>query len=403
MAFNLVHYSQQDPQWKNNKIGGGPDTIGYVGCALTCVAMYTSGWGFTETPGTLNTKLTAKGGFINEAIVWGAVSSIYPQIQSTGLTVCTNTDAPLSQINASLTAGQPVVVEVDFSPAPGLQTHWVLLYAMQGNDYLMLDPWPYPSDSQPVTLMSRFSQGQPLNRAIKAVAWYKCSSGAPIPPGPATPPTSTPSTPQPAPVNTNLYVQVGQAATAGLRLHPQPSQDSPATAAEMPGTLLHVIEDQATALPKIGINGQWIYVQDPNDLQGYVSGFYVQQASTPAPTPTQPTVPPPATPSPATPSTPTPTPPTAPTAPPSTPPPASQPQRLMLVVLQSVGSSGLRLRATPSLGGSLVAIEKAGRFLTVIEPPNGALSKIGVANQWINVRDPDGLRGYVMAQYVGRA
>ncbi len=401
MAFELIHYSQQDPQWKNNKIGGGPDTIGYVGCALTSVAMYASGWGFTETPGTLNTKLTAKGGFINEAIVWSAISSIYPQIQSNGLTVCTTTDAPLTQIDNSLAAGQPVIVEVDFSPAPGLQTHWVLLYAKQGSDYLMLDPWPYPCDTQPVTLLSRFSQGQSLARTIKAVAWYRCSAGASIPGGPATPPASTtPSTPQPAPVETNMFLQVGTAATAGLRLHPQPAQDSPAVAAEMPGTLLQVIEDPATAQAKIGVNGQWIYVRDPNGLQGYVSGFYVQLASAPAPAPSQPTVPATPSPGPVTPPTSTPSTPPAPSTPP---PPASSPQRLMLVVLQSVGPYGLRLRAAPSLGGSLVAIEKAGKFLTVIEPPDMALSKIGVPNQWINVRDPNGLRGYVMATYVGQA
>jgi hypothetical protein len=39
-------------------------------------------------------------------------------------------------------------------------------------------------------------------------------------------------------------------------------------------------------------------------------------------------------------------------------------------------------------------------LLTIIEPPDAALAKVGVANQWINVRDPNGLRGYVMAIYV---
>ena len=72
----------------------------------------------------------------------------------------------------------------------------------------------------------------------------------------------------------------------------------------------------------------------------------------------------------------------------------------MLKVTDAVGPGGLRLRAFPSLGGSLVGIEHAGTLLTVIEPPNSAIAKIGFANQWINVRDPNGLRGYVMASYV---
>ncbi len=191
MAFNIVHYSQQDPQWKNDKISNGPDTIGYVGCALTCVAMYASGWGFPETPGGLNKKLIANGGFRDELIVWGAISQIHPQIKFIGLNLDAN--APISQINASLAAGQPVIVEVDFSPDAGLQTHWVVVYEQKGNDYLMLDPWPYPPDNQEVTLMSRFSHGQPLQRTIKAVAFYQSTTGSPVPTPPSGGTTPTPA------------------------------------------------------------------------------------------------------------------------------------------------------------------------------------------------------------------
>jgi len=409
MAFNLVRYSQQDPQWKNSKIGPGPDTIGYIGCALTSLAMYASSWGFTETPATLNQKLTANGGVTSdELLVWGAISQLYPQIQSTGLTLCANTDAPISLINTSLMVGQPVIVEVDYSPDPGLQTHWVLLYAQQGNDYLIQDPWPFPPETTPVTLMTRFSQGQPLQRAIKAVAWYKCSASTPTSSGTSSgSTTTTPPNSLPPAVQTGLYVQVVASVTAGLRLHTQPSADSPANAAEMPGVQLQVIEDKTGALSKIGVTNQWLYVADPSGNQGYVAAWYVQQVqgsasgsiaapastSTPAPVPAST----PSTPSPAsTPSTPTP-----PAS--SSQAPASQPQRLMLKVANAVGTGGLRLRAFPSLAGSLVGIEKAGAFLTVIEPPNSALVKVGVVNQWINVRDPNGLRGYVMASYVSVA
>ncbi len=441
MAFNLVRYSQQDPQWKNIKLGPGPDTIGYIGCALTSLAMYSSSWGFTETPATLNQKLTANGGITSdELLVWSAISKIYPQIQSTGLTICTNTDAPISQINTSLLVGQPVIVEVDYSPEAGLQTHWVLLYAQQGNDYLIQDPYPFPSETTPVTLMTRFSQGQPLQRAIKAVAWYTCSAVL-APSGTSSgSTTTTPSTSQPSTTQTGLYVQALTTVTAGLRLHTQPSSDSPANYAEMPGVPLEVIEDQTGALAKIGVTNQWINVADPSGHQGYVAAWYVQQVPGTAPaststsssstssstsipsTSTSST----STTSPATPSTSSSsTPSTSPSTTSSTPStssssstsstptksttssssqsPASQPQRLILKVIDAVGPNGLRLRAFPSLAGTLVGIEKTGAFLTVIEPPNSALSKVGIANQWINVRDPNGLRGYVMASYVAVA
>ena len=406
MAFNLIRYSQQDPQWKNSKIGPGPDTIGYIGCALTSLAMYSSSWGYTETPATLNQKLTANGGITSdELLVWGAISKLYPQIQSTGLTLCSNTDAPISQINASLAARQPVIVEVDYSPDAGLQTHWVLLYAQQGNDYLIQDPFPFPPETTSVTLMTRFSQGQPLQRAIKAVAWYKCSAGASASSGTSsgstgsTPSTPAPSIPLPPAVQTDLYVQVAAAATAGLRLHTQPSSDSTANAAEMPGTQLHVIEDKTGALAKIGGTNQWLYVADPLGNQGYVAAWYVQQVQSPAPASTSTPSPVPAS----TPSTPSTLAPSTPTPSTSSQPPASQPQRLTLKVSDAVGTSGLRLRAFPSEGGSLVGIEQAGTLLTVIEPSDSALAKVGAANQWINVRDPNGLRGYVIASSVAVA
>ena len=402
MAFNIVRYSQQDPQWKNTQISGGPDTIGYVGCALTCVAMYSSGWGYTETPGSLNQKLIANGGYSDELIRWGAVSQIHPQIKFINLNIDAN--APIAQINASLSAGQPVIVEVDFSPDAGLQTHWVVLYAQQGNDYLILDPWPNPPDSQDVTLMSRFSHGQTLQRTIKATAFYQSSTGSPVPaptPGggttptnpppttPSTPPT-TPSTPLPTPVVTDLVVQVIATATAGIKLHNQASADSLASYAEMPGVPLKVIEDKNGALAKIGQNNQWIYVQDPNGHQGFVAGWFVQKSGATAPTTTpQPAPTPPSTP---TPSTPSPT--------PGTPPPASGPQRLMVVVLNSVGAGGLRVRQQPSPGGAVVNIEKAGAKLTVIEPADTATPKIGVAGQWVAVKATNNQRGYVMAQYI---
>jgi hypothetical protein len=69
-------------------------------------------------------------------------------------------------------------------------------------------------------------------------------------------------------------------------------------------------------------------------------------------------------------------------------------------VSEAVGTSGLRLRQSPSKGGALIMVLKAGTRLTVIEPAKKAKAKIGQANQWIYVREPNGNRGYVGAEYV---
>jgi hypothetical protein len=175
MPFSPTNYSQQDPAWKSVKIGASDETIGHVGCALTSVAMLVSGHGYPETPKTLNAKLKSRGGYVDAAIIWGAVTSLYPQIVYRNLVLCRDTNAPLAQIDASIAAGQPVLVEVDSSPKAGLQTHWVVLYAKRGDDYLMLDPWPYPTESgQEVPLIPRYSHGKALKKSITAAVFYEC-------------------------------------------------------------------------------------------------------------------------------------------------------------------------------------------------------------------------------------
>jgi len=73
---------------------------------------------------------------------------------------------------------------------------------------------------------------------------------------------------------------------------------------------------------------------------------------------------------------------------------------MFVKVSSSVGKRGLRLRKYPSLGGALVITLKAGTKLTVVEPPDKAKEKVGVANKWIYVREPNGKRGYVAAEFV---
>jgi len=215
MAFNLVKLSQRDSKWKDDKLGTSSLTLGASGCAVSSVAMLLSGYGYNETPGSLNNKLKTRGGFIGAAIVWGAISAIYPRVKFSNIIICRDSDAPLAAIDASIARGQPVLVEVDSSPASGLQTHWVVLYAKKGSDYLMLDPWPLPSDSGEALLTPRYSQDKPLKRTITATVWYDAqASGVPVSP----PPSNTPST-----VGAIILVRVQDGLDMGLRLRSEPS------------------------------------------------------------------------------------------------------------------------------------------------------------------------------------
>jgi len=394
MSFSPINYSQQDPAWKSVKIGKSSETIGHVGCALTSVAMLVSGHGYPETPKTINAKLKSRGGFVDAAIIWGAVTSIYPQIVYRNLVLCRDTAAPLSQIDASIAAGQPVVVEVDSSPKAGLQTHWVVLYKKQGDDYLMLDPWPHPTESgQDVPLMPRYSHGKALKKSITAAVFYECVQTGSGDSG------ETASTTPVSPTEAGTYVKIPVTVEAGLRLRSAPTTASATVTIVPPGANLRVIEPVDVATPKIGVYDQWIHVRDLQGREGYVAAWYVEEGLVVEGTeePSEPE----ATPEPVPEPKPEPTPVPVPEPPvPSDSEVEPEPSTLTVYVSQSVGEAGLRLRKTASVGGALVAVEKAGTVLTALEPADKARSKVGKKGKWIHVSDPKRLQGYVAADYV---
>jgi hypothetical protein len=404
MSFQLVYFSQQDPKWKQDILGFGDpeDTIGYLGCALTSVAMLLSGHGYTETPKTLNQKLKNVQGFVSAAIRWGSVSQIYPNITVKSNISCTTTPAPLELIDAAIEAGQPAIVQVDSSPAEGIQTHWVVLYGKKADDYLMLDPWPYQPDiAKEDLLMKRYSRGNPLKRAISHVILYEVFGAGPGGP------VSTPSTPTTTPVPTSevpaLIARVKDSVTWGLNVRSSIDTSSTANVLEIvpAGTQLILLELDGTS--KIGAVNQWVRVRTPQGREGFAAAWYLESVVETAPAPVPEPVPtpvsePPAVPvsTPETPSTPgTPSVPTTPTE-----PPREEKEKFTVVVSSAVGTSGLRLRKVPSKGGALITILKAGTRLTVLEPAKKAKTKIGQANQWLHVRAPDNQRGYVSAEYV---
>jgi len=370
VAFNPVKLSQRDPKWKDDKLGTSSLSLGTSGCAVTSVAMLLSGYGYAETPGSLNRGLKNKGGFVGAAIVWGAVNALYPKVKFSNIILCRDSDAPLAAIDTSIARGQPVLVEVDSSPAAGLQTHWVVLYAKRGGDYLMLDPWPLPSDPGEALLTPRYSQGKPLKRTITAAVWYEAQGGGVA----VTPtPSNTPST-----VGASIIVRVQNGLDLGLRLRSAPTTSAATVELETSGTLLAVLEPVEVASPKVGQYNQWLRARDPQGREGYVAAWYVEKAEIVNP---QPTVPPP-----------TPEPPSA--------PPQSGIPALTIYVSQAVGDAGLRLRAEPGPGGPLVTVLKAGCPLTVLDTATEASPKIGVQDAWVKVQDGENHTGYVAAWLV---
>jgi len=84
MSFTPNTISQRDPRWANELLGfDNTVTIGTDGCTLTCLTMLVNGYGFSETPSTLNRKLKDMGsgvGFLGSLIVWPGLTQAFPKI-----------------------------------------------------------------------------------------------------------------------------------------------------------------------------------------------------------------------------------------------------------------------------------------------------------------------------------
>jgi len=389
MSFQLVYYSQQDPKWKSDILGFGDpgDTIGYVGCALTSVAMLLSGHGYAETPQSLNQKLKNVNGFDGAGIRWSAVAQIHPQVTLKSFIPCSTSDAPLAQIDAALAAGQPAIVMVDNSPAAGLQTHWVLLYARKGNDYLMLDPWPYQTDvSKETYLMPRYSQGKTLQRAIMHVILYEntAADGSVVTPG------GDVTTP-PAPTATGPQARVKAEVTWGLNVRSSVDTSSMANVVEVTpaGSLLSLLDSDGDS--RVGAVNQWLRVRTSSGKEGFAAAWYLEKvAVTPAPAPTPQPQPEPQ-PAPV-------TPPASQPEPAPAPAPATDSSRLKVVTKASV-----KVYDRASTSGKVVSTQAKGVTLACVEAVDTARAKVGVKGQWLNVRYATGKKGFIQAELVDAA
>jgi hypothetical protein len=332
--------------------------------------MVLNGIGYNETPETVNEKMKKAGGFQGAFFIPSVVPLIWPNCAYRDMQPCESSPAPIAQIDAAVAAGKPVILQVDWNKQTGIQTHYVLIKEKKGNDYILYDPYKYGGDGpgKEVLLTSRYKyNGAKLASEISAVLWFDSYGAAP-----PEPPKIT-KVPIPADKFT-LY-----AAEDDLALRADPSVSGFLWKRLMNGTELISLEPKATAKAKIGVNGQWLNVQEPEGNQGYVAAWYVSQ------TKGKPT----ASASGATPSAA----PTISTTSTSSPLPAGA------IALYPIEE--LALRTQPVIAPeTLIRRVPVTEQLICVEPPNQAIPKVGVTGQWLKVRDASNKDGYVAAWYV---
>src|SRR5215203_2597494 len=283
--FKAQNLYQNDEKWKNVKLGNSTETIGGWGCLLTSATMMLNGIGYNETPESVNQKMKQAGGFQGAFFIPSILPYVWPNCAYRDMQSCESFPAPIAQIDAAVAAGKPVILQVDWNKQNGIQTHFVLVKEKKGNDYILYDPYKYPGDSteKEVLLTTRYKyNGATLEKEISAVLWFDSYSAAPPEPPKVTK----------VPVPTDKFVIY--AAEDDLALRADGSVGGYLWKRMPLGTELICLEPKATVKAKLGVNGQWINIQDPNGDQGYVADWFVSDtkgakpassASTPASAP----------------------------------------------------------------------------------------------------------------------
>jgi uncharacterized protein YgiM (DUF1202 family) len=379
--FVTKNLYQNDETWKKTPLGNSSETIGGWGCLLTSVTMMLNGIGYNETPVTANEKFKKAGGFSGALFMPSFLPYVWPNCAYRDMQPCEAYPAPLAQIDAAVAAGKPVILQVDWNKQAGIQTHFVLVKEKKGDDYLLYDPYKYGGDGPDVDVLltKRYKfNGAKLASEISAVLWFDSYSNTP------------PEPPKVVKVSVPAEKYVIYAGEDDLSLRAEPSVSGYLWKRMLIGTELLCLEPKAQVKAKLGVQGQWIQIQDPNGDQGYVAAWYVsEQKGKPASSPT------PITGSASTASA-APKPGAAPA-----PKPAGAPAPIPAGAIALFPTEELSLRSQPVISPeTLIRRVPASEQLISLEPANQAIAKVGVENQWIKVRDANKKEGYVAAWYV---
>ncbi len=377
--FVTKNLYQNDEAWKKTQLGNGKETIGSWGCLLTSVTMMLNGIGYNETPVTANEKFRSAGGFSGALFMPSFLPYVWPNCAYNDMQYCEAYPAPIAQIDAAVAAGKPVILQVDWNKQAGTQTHFVLVKEKKGNDYSLYDPYKYGGDGpdKEVLLTTRYKfNGAKLESEISAVLWFNSYS------------TTPPEPPKVTKVDVPAEKFIIYAGEDDLSLRAEPSVSGYLWKRMLMGTELICLEPKAQVKSKLGVQGQWIQVQDPKGDQGYVAAWYVsEQKGKPAASPTSVSVP-------AQGAVPAPKPGAAPA-----PKPAAAP--VPAGALSLYPTEELSFRSQPVISPeTLIRRVPATEQLICLEPANQAIAKVGVQNQWIKVRDASKKEGYVAAWYV---
>ena len=371
---------QNDPRWQNTVMGfGTTETIGNLGCLLTSMAMVGNYFGGNETPATLNSKLKQADGFQGPWVRAFKIGKVFPGVKYQKRARSTDQKAPMDIIDAALAAGSIPVVQVDYSPAAGIQSHWIVIHKKQGDDYLIWDPYNNPD--KPDTLNGRYGFGGTPEQIIQDAIIFgkgdlvlptadeqpvkKTTTAKKAPSTTSKPATSTTTTTATSSSSSTDKLVV-EPTVSSLSMRRQPSTASGSVIKYLKRTDdLLVLESSATAKSKIGKRSQWLKVKDIEGNEGYVAAWYVAPSDDPAFGAQEET--------------------------------ENTPSETTQLVVKTTANA-VSFRTQPRISSQTLI--KYLPFGTELKVTDSDPSKIGKSGQWLKVQSIDGRSGYIAAWFV---
>lgn len=363
--MTIKQFSQTDPQWKASVLGfDKSSTIGAYGCLLTSMTMCATHYGAPDlTPTVLNDKMKSIGGFQagTAFMIARVIGSVVPGM-SVDFRSAAGSPAPLAEIDNRLAMNQPVIIEVDWSPSAGLQTHYMVAYAKEGSDYLVYDPYPFPVTNGQIKLStSKYAQLAGSKDPAKIITGVFFTTGSS---GPVTPPTA-PTLDKGVKASFSVYASADDLAVRSQAL----ISDSTLLKRYPANTQFTVLESDADANAKIGQNNMWLAIKAPDGTQGYTAAWLVAKAQNAA-------------------------------APAAGTPPTKIPVPATAAVVKT-NVDALKLRSKPdSTDATILKIYPIGTELKCLETDDIVKRKVGTMYEWLSVADVQGAQGVVAAWYV---
>lgn len=181
-------FSQRDSRWATERLGTVDGaTIGQYGCYTTAQAMSATNYGIDTDPKRLDQLFSdnesapyTKGGYVDGDLCWdGMLAKTYPDNFTYAGTDNPGIENPfdVSSLAPYDAYGKEAILELDFdhNPNDGIQTHFVRLYAYNGGNLIIDDPWYGTRD-----LFSKHYGSNPAQTILKAVFYDAHATSAPV-------------------------------------------------------------------------------------------------------------------------------------------------------------------------------------------------------------------------------